>query len=150
MRQNLAGVLHRVAPLGLVLLVVSACHIKLVSDYDDNFVQAAVSTEKEISTLLQNLRNPPIGTDITYKGNIANYNKVDVDMNHLAVLSSSHENNAASIAQVNKVIEIVHGLETLHRDNTTLSPAFVTQKQQDIDLAFAIVIRTENDKKAGM
>jgi hypothetical protein len=89
MRLDRDGVLLRFAPLALILLVISGCHIKLVSDYDDNFVQAATTTQKEIGALLQTLKNPPPGTDATYKGNIAAYNKIDVDMNGLLVLASA-------------------------------------------------------------
>jgi len=149
MRPQVHGVLARFASIGLLVLVISGCHLKLFSDYDDNFVQAATATQKEISSLLQTLKNPPVGTDVTYKGNIANYNKIDVGINNLLVLASAHQNNDATIAQVNRLAGMVRDLENLHSKSSSLSPAFLTQEQQDINTAFTLVIRTENDKKAG-
>ncbi len=134
--------------LTLLCLAVSACHIKLVSDYDDEFIRAATSTQKEISTLLQKLKNPPAGSDITYKGNIEGYNKIDVDLDGLLVLAMAHQGNDQTVAQVKKIIGMVKDLENLHK-NSTLSANFLIQEQQHISAAFAFVIRTENDKKAG-
>src|SRR5882672_2138939 len=121
MRLHRHGVLLRFAPMGVILLVVSACHIKLVSDYDENFVQAATSTQKEIGALLQTLKNPPEGVSVTYKSNIVNYNKIHVDMNNLLMLASAHQNNDETIAQVNELISMVGDLENIHRTSNTLS-----------------------------
>jgi hypothetical protein len=150
MRLDPRGMLHRFAAMGFLLLVVGGCHIKLVSEYDDNFVQAATSTQKAIGTLLQTLKNPPSGTDVTYNGNIATYNKIDVDINGLLVLASAHQNNDATIAQVNRLVSMVRDLESLHKKTDALSPAFLTQEQQDMNTAFTLVIRTENNKRAGL
>lgn len=149
MSQHLRITLSRGVFVLLLLLTASACHIKLVSDYDDEFVKAATNTQKEISTLLQKLRNPAPGSDSTYKANIDAYNKINVDLDGLLVLAMSHQGNDASVAQVQKIIGMVRDLENLHRNSNTLSPAFLMQEQRDISTAFAFVIRTENDKKAG-
>jgi len=132
----------------ILVLGVSGCHVQLVSDYDDDFVKAAASTQNEISTLLQNLQNPPSGYDVTYKGNIPNYNKIEVDLSGLDVLANSHQNNEPSIKQIESVVDMVHRLEKLHQAGP-ISKAYLEQKQKDINSAFSFVIRTENDKKAG-
>jgi hypothetical protein len=145
-RRSYYGYIFRVSPIVLLLLV-GACHIKLVSDYDDNFVKAAAVAENEISTFIQSMKNPAPGTNLTYAGNIATYNKIEVDLNSCLVLASSHENNVQTIAQINTVIDRVHAMAARHRAGP-LSPAYLDQKQKDISLLISIVIRTENDKKA--
>jgi hypothetical protein len=141
------GYALRVTSSFMLLLLFCGCHIKLVSDYDDDFVKAATNVEKEISTFLQNMKNPVSGSNLTYSGNIATYNKIEVDLNGLLVLARAHENNDQTIAQVDQIIYLVSSLEKLHKSGP-LSPAFVDQEQKDISLAISLVIRTENDKKA--
>src|SRR5690242_17651579 len=122
--------LARSAPLILLVLLASACHIKLVSDYDEAFVNAAAATQKEIAALLQNLRNPPTGYDISYQANIAKYNEIRTDLNGLLVLASAHQNNEPTVAQVNSLISMVNDLEKLHSIRPP-SPAFLEQGQKD-------------------
>jgi hypothetical protein len=138
----------RTAQALLLLIAASGCHIKLVSDYDEEFVKAASNTQKEISTLLQNLQKPPGGYDVSYKANISTYNKIDANLNNLAVLANSHEKNDETIAQVNAIGEMFHDLEKRHQTGP-VSPAYLEIKQKDINLVTSIIIRTENDKKAG-
>src|SRR5215213_6515024 len=92
--------LARSVPLILLLLITSACHIKIVSDYDEDFVKAATAAQKEITALLQDLRNPPSGYDVGYQSNIARYNTIRTDLNELLVLGGSHENNEPTVLQV--------------------------------------------------
>jgi hypothetical protein len=134
-------------PLILLLLAASACHIKLVSDYDENFVRAANATQKEITLLLQDLRNPPRDYKVGYQDNIANYNSIRADLNGMLVLASSHRDNEPTVDQVLSLIGMVNDLEKLHQSRQP-SQAFLEQVQRDINTAFSIIIRTENAKKA--
>jgi len=59
------GYALRVTSSFMLLLLFCGCHIKLVSDYDDDFVKAATNVEKEISTFLQNMKNPVSGSNLT-------------------------------------------------------------------------------------
>ena len=135
---------------GLLLLTLAACHVTLVTSYDEQFVKNTVATETDIDTLLQTQRNPPKGTDTGYDTSVRAYNKIDVDLNGLLALAESHSNNADTIAQVNKLIELVQGLEKVHREEGQLGAAYINGKQQDLRVIFAAILRTENDKKAGM
>jgi hypothetical protein len=139
--------LVRSAPLILLLLITNACHIKLVSDYDENFIKAATDTQKEITVLLQNLRNPPSDYKVSYLDNILKYNNIRADLNGMLVLASSHQNNEPTVDQVISVIEMVNDLEKLHQSRQP-SHAFLEQEQRDVNKAFSIIIRTENAKKA--
>jgi hypothetical protein len=148
MSLSLSRPLMRSAPLILLLLLAtSACHIKLVSDYDENFIKAATATQKEITLLLQNLRNPPSDYKIGYQDNIAKYNSIRADLNEMLVLASSHQNNEPTVDQVVSLIGMVNDLEKLHQSRQP-SQAFLEQEQRDINTAFSILIRTENAKKA--
>jgi hypothetical protein len=139
--------LVRSASLILLLLITSACHIKLVSDYDENFIRATTTTQKEITILLQNLRNPPRDYKVDYQNNIANYNNIRADLDGMLVLASAHQNNEPTVDQVVSLIGMVNDLEKLHQSRQP-SQAFLQQEQKDINMAFSIIIRTENAKKA--
>lgn len=130
-----------------LLLLVAGCQVKLVSDYDENFVKAALDVARDVSALLQSQRNLLSEKDGSYATNLSAYNRIEVDLNTLLVLTNAHENNDPSVAQVHKLIETVHGLERLHQAGP-LSPAYLAQKQDDIDREISILIRTENAKKA--
>jgi hypothetical protein len=133
------------------LLLVSACHVGLVGDYDENFIKAATELEKEIDGFLQNLEYPPVPTaDLTYAGNIGTYNKLRVDLNALLVLARSHERNEPTINQVNALIRIVRGIEDVHKKQGKLSPGFIDSQREELLTAFTSIIRTENDKKAAI
>jgi hypothetical protein len=139
--------LVRAVPLILLLLTASACHIKLVSDYDENFIKAATATQREITVLLQSLRNPPSDYKTGYRDNIASYNSIRADLNGMLVLAGSHRNNEPAVDQVLSLMGMVNDLEALHQSRPP-SPAFLAQVQRDINTAFSIIIRTENAKKA--
>jgi hypothetical protein len=134
---------------GSAALLIAGCHVQLVSDYDEDFVKAAVSTEKEIDGFLQDQRNPPLGTDPSYDGNKTTYNKIEVDLDSLLVLARSHLNNDPSINQVTTAIDTFHGLENIHRRRGRLSIDFIDAKEQTFITEFSSMIRTENAKKAG-
>ena len=43
----------------VVLIGLTACHINLISDYDDTFDQQATSTQKDIDALMQKIIDNP-------------------------------------------------------------------------------------------
>ena len=99
----------------LLILFVGGCHIQLVSEYDEDFVRTATGVQKEIGMLLQTLKNPPSGTDVSYQGNIPAYNKIIVDLNGLLILAGAHRNNEETVAQVKQMIQIFNELPERHR-----------------------------------
>jgi hypothetical protein len=132
----------------LLLLFVGGCHIQLVSEYDEDFVRTATGVQKEIGMMLQTLKNPPSGTDVSYQGSISAYNKISVDLNGLLILAGAHRNNEETVAQVKQMIQIFDEIPERHRTKS-LSAAYLDLKQQTISRGFSLIIRTENDKKAG-
>jgi hypothetical protein len=131
------------------LILVAACHIQLVSDYDEEFVKTASDIQKEIDTLLQNQRNPPKGADLSYEANKPAYNKIEVELSSLLALAQSHENNDPSIDQVKALIETVHRLEAIHERDNRVPSAAINIEQNTIRTQISSIVRTENAKKAG-
>jgi hypothetical protein len=130
-------------------LSLGACHVKLVADYDDEFSKSAIAAEKEIDSLLENQRNPAKTTDISYEGNIAAYNQINVDLKSLLTRAMSHDNNEPSINQVKSLIETVDGLEAAHKRDGHLGAFEIDQKEAAIQAEISSIVRTENAKKAG-
>ncbi len=131
------------------LILVGACHIQLVSDYDEDFVKTASEIQREIDTLLQNQRNPPKGADLSYEANKPAYNKIEVELSSLLALAQSHENNDPSIDQVRALIETVHRLEAVHQRDNRIPPAAINIEQNTMRTQISSIVRTENAKKAG-
>ncbi len=131
------------------LILVAACHVQLVSDYDEEFVKTASEIQREIDTLLQNQRNPPKGADLSYEANTPAYYKIEVELSSLLALAQSHENNDASIDQVKALIETVHQLEAIHERDNRIPPAAINIEQNTIRTQISSIVRTENAKKAG-
>lgn len=132
-----------------LLLSLAACHVRLVSDYDDQLVKAATTVQTDADTLLQTQLDPPKGTDTSYEATKPAYNKIAVDLNSLRTCATSHPNNGPTIAQVNTLANTIQDLQSLHMKNKPLSPTFIMQEQDDIRTQVSKIIRTENDKKAG-
>ena len=131
------------------LILVAACHVQLVSDYDPEFVANAVEVQKEIDTLLQDQRNPVRGADLSYEASKPAYNKIEVDLSSLLARAQSHPDNDPTINQVKALIETVHGLERIHQRDNHLPRAVIDIEQDTIRRDISSIVRTENAKKAG-
>jgi hypothetical protein len=66
----------------------------------------------------------------------------------LLILAGAHRNNEETVAQVKQMIQIFDEIPERHRTKS-LSAAYLDLKQQTISRGFSLIIRTENDKKAG-
>jgi hypothetical protein len=132
-----------------LLLSVAACHVQLVSDYDDQMVKDATAVQTDVDTLLQTELNPPKGTDTGYEASKPAYNKIAVDLDSLRTQAMSHPNNGPTIAQVDTLAKDIADLQALHMKDNTLGRAFIQQEQSDIATHVSLIVRTENDKKAG-
>src|SRR5271154_2421364 len=66
-----------------LVLTLAACHINLVAPYDNQFVKDAVTVQTDFDTLVQTLRNPPNGTNVTYDANKASSTKVKLALTGL-------------------------------------------------------------------
>ena len=140
--------MRRLMLLGCLLLA-AACHVQLVSDYDEEFVKTASEIQREIDTLLQNQRNPAKGADLSYEASKPAYNKIEVELSSLLALAQSHENNDPSIDQVKALIDTVHRLEAIHERDNRIPPVAINIEQNTIRTQISSIIRTENAKKAG-
>ncbi len=132
----------------LVLLTLAACHINLVAPYDNQFAKDAVTVQTDFDTLVQTLRNPPNGTNVTYDANKASYNKVNVDLSRLLTQAQTHTNNQSIIDQATKLAGVVREVEATHKREGHLSTDYLDDKQGTVDQQIGILIRTETDKKA--
>jgi hypothetical protein len=132
-----------------LLLSVAACHVQLVSDYDDQMVKDATAVQTDVDTLLQTELNPPRETDTSYEASKPAYNKIAVNLDSLRMQAMSHPNNGPTIEQVDALAKDVADLQALHMKDNTLGRIFIQQEQNDIATHVSLIVRTENDKKAG-
>jgi hypothetical protein len=138
-----------VVGVALLLLSLAACHVRLVSDYDDQLVKDATAVQTDADTLLEAELNPPSGTETSYAANRAAYNKIAVDLDSLRTQAMSHPNNDLTIAQVGALAKTIEGLQQEHMKHNVLPPTYILQKQADIEHQVSLIIRTENDKRSG-
>jgi hypothetical protein len=132
-----------------LLLSVAACHVQLVSDYDDQMVKDATAVQTDVDTLLQTELNPPRETDTSYEASKPAYNKIAVNLDSLRMQAMSHPNNGPTIEQVDALAKDVADLQALYMKDNTLGRIFIQQEQNDIATHVSLIVRTENDKKAG-
>jgi len=131
------------------LVLLAACHVQLVSDYDEELVKDATEVEKEIDALLQEQRNPVRGSDLSYEASKPAYNKIEVELHALLTRAQSHENNNETVSQVEALIKTVRLLEEIHQRDNRLPPATIGIQQDIIGRDISSIIRSENAKKAG-
>jgi hypothetical protein len=106
----------------LLLLSLADCHVRLVSDYDDQLVKDAAAVQTDADTLLEAELNPPSGTETSYEASRPAYNKIAVDLHSLRTQAMSHPNNDPTIAQVDALAKTIEGLQQEHMKHNVLSP----------------------------
>jgi len=84
------------------IVALSACHIMLISDYDDAFDQDLISTQKDVDSLFDKLVNNVSANDTsvtsqTYADNSDAMAKVRTDIDGLIVRAKAHTNNSDSV-----------------------------------------------------
>jgi hypothetical protein len=133
-------------------LVVTACHIMLLSDYDDVFDQEATNTQKDVDALFQKIiDNPdktrPEFTAETYAADKDSYAKIRTELDALSVRAQAHQHNENTIASVGKITNSFAVVEEEHKNKPSLHIEAARGELKFMNQEFVALIKEELLKK---
>ena len=142
------------ATLLIVALNLAACHVTLISDYDDTFDQEATAAQKDVDALFQKaINNPnprqPDLTAETYASDKDAYAKINNELDALLVRAQAHQNNAATIDSVDRIIHSFSVVETEHKTAPALHIKAIRNELKIMNDQFTALIAEELLKKQG-
>jgi hypothetical protein len=134
--------------------MLTACHITLITDYDETFDQEATQAQKDVDALLQKIiNNPnkqqPAMTADAYAMDKDAYAKIDNELQALLVRARAHQNNSGTIDSVQKVIHSFSLIENEHKTKPSLRIAQVEEQKTIMNDEFTALIAEEILKKQG-
>lgn len=133
-------------------LGISACHIMLLSDYDDVFDQEATNTQKDVDALFQKIiDNPdkarPEFTAETYTADRDAYAKIRTELDALSVRAQAHQHNENTIASVGKITNSFAVVEEEHKNKPSLHIEAARGELRLMNQEFVALIKEELSKK---
>jgi len=132
--------------------ILSACHITLVSDYDEVFDQEATSAQKDVDALFQKIMdNPdkarPEFTAETYAADKDSYAKIRTELDALSVRAQAHQHNENAIASVGKIAHSFSVVEEEHKNKLALHIEAARGELNLMNQEFVALIKEELLKK---
>jgi hypothetical protein len=136
------------------LLGISACHISLLSDYDDVFDREATNTQKEVDALYQkiignpNAQHPDITAE-TYASDRESYTNIRAELDGLRVRAQAHDHNENTVKSVDAIAHSFSVVEDEHKRNAELHIEAAKGELAMLNQQFTALIRQELLKKQG-
>jgi hypothetical protein len=133
-------------------LGIAACHVTLISEYDDVFDQEVTNTQKEVDALFQKIINNPDnarpGISLeTYASNKDSYAKIHTELDALFVRASAHQHNEGSLDSVNKITHSFSLAEGGHKDRPSINIEAARGELMIMNQEFTALMREELLKK---
>jgi hypothetical protein len=134
------------------ILGTTACHVTLISEYDDVFDQEATSTQKDVDALFQKIINNPDNTRPgisleTYASNKDSYTKIHTELDALFVRASAHQHNEGTLDSVSKITHSFSLVESGHRDRPAINIEAARGELTIMNQEFTALMREELLKK---
>jgi hypothetical protein len=136
------------------LLGISACHVALLSDYDDVFDQEATSAQKDVDALYQkiignpNAQHPDITAE-TYVADRESYANIRAELDGLKVRAQAHDHNENTFKTVDAIAHSFSVVEDEHKRNPELHIEAAKGELTMLNQQFTALIRQELLKKQG-
>jgi len=133
-------------------LILSACHITLISNYDEVFDQEATSAQKDVDSLFQKIiDNPdrlrPEFTAETYAADKDSYAKIRTELDALSVRAQAHQYNENTVASVGKIAHSFSVVEEEHKNKPALHIEAARGELNLMNQEFVALIKEELLKK---
>jgi hypothetical protein len=134
------------------LLGISACHMALLSDYDDVFDQEATNAQKDVDALYQkiignpNAQHPDITAE-TYAADRESYAKIRAELDGLRVRAQAHDHNENTVKSVDAIAHSFSVAEDEHKRNPELRIEAAKGELDLLNQQFTALIRQELLKK---
>jgi hypothetical protein len=132
----------------------SACHIMLISDYDETFDQEATNAQKDVDALMQKIINNPSTTQSeftaeSFASDKDAYAKIDNELDAMLVRAQAHQHNEGTIGSVQKVAHSFSLIESEHKTKTSVHIQQVRDELMLMNHEFTALIAEELLKKQG-
>jgi hypothetical protein len=134
--------------------MLTACHVTLVTDYDETFDQEATQAQKDVDALLQKIvgnpsKQQPAVTADSYAMDKDAYTKINNELQALLVRAQAHQNNSGTIDSVKKIMHSFSLIESEHKTSSALRIAQVDDQRMIMNDEFTVLIAEEILKKQG-
>jgi hypothetical protein len=140
---------------GLSLLsAISACHIALVSDYDDTFDQELTATQKDMAALFDKIitnvsaQNSRVTAEI-YSEDSAAISKVHTDISGLTVRAAAHTGEPEDLSNVKKFAHSFADFENEYAKPPALDIVHAQDEEQILNDELTVMMKQELLKKQG-
>jgi hypothetical protein len=139
------------------LLGLSACHIALISDYDDAFDQQLISSQKDIAGFFQKMADNVSTTNNrktaeTYAQDTDAITKIHTDLSAMRVRAAAHPKNEATTSNVDHLAHTFAEFEAEYKASATTGPldvAHINTELTIINADFTVMMAEELLKKQG-
>jgi hypothetical protein len=148
LRRNVVG-----AAIACGLVGLSACHMALVSDYDDAFDQQLISTQKDIDGFFQKMADNVSASDNrktaeTYAQDTDAMTKIHTDLSAMRVRAAAHPKNEATTSNVDHLTRSFNEFEAEYKASAApLNIAHINEEQTIINADFTVMMAEELLKK---
>lgn len=141
-----------VLPMVLVsVLMLSACTLRLISEYDDRTDIAVSELQTKVDGFLVGLEKTPTAPGCTYDRNKQFYVDVTVDIGSLRMRNEGRPKNDITVKQLELLADSLKTLEELHsgkKDKCMLENE-LEPIRSGLNTSFAAILKLELAKKRG-
>lgn len=138
----------RLAALGLVLLLASACTVRWVASYDEVIDQSATELQQQMDRHLTRMESAR-GAAIRYASSREFYDDYAVGIRSLRIRVQAHEDNQITLQQLDRIEASLAELRRQHEQANDLSSAYISTARELFNASWAAVIAWEVAKKRG-
>jgi len=144
---------RRAAALLLCVLIasVSACKVRLISDYDEVIDHSTTELQKKVEGFVRKMESSAGTADGTFETNKAFYDDVLTDISALRVRALAAPNNSLTVQEIDLIEKNIKQLRDLHANSAdkSLRPAIAEPALTALNVQFVSLLKLELAKKRG-
>ncbi|WP_339721578.1 hypothetical protein [uncultured Paraglaciecola sp.] len=142
--------LVRASSLFSLFILISACNVRWVSEYDAQIDQGITQLHREMETFLTALEQQQVPECLSTEHGLF-YQQSLVDVRALKVRAKAIPNNDITLQQLNLLEENLSLMLTLHqtqdRSNSCMAPGMITFNRSNFESIFIAILKFELAKK---
>lgn len=131
-----------------VLLLLSACSPRLISDYDETTDRSVTELQRMVESFLTTLERDPTPPACEYARQRQFYHDASVAISALALRNEIRTHNEITNAQIGLLKKSLDALERLHQ-TSCLSPLQVQLVRDGFNQSFRAILKLELAKQRG-
>jgi len=132
-----------------IIIGVSGCTVKLISDYDEFTDQAVTNLHRKVEGLFINLKAHLNDPAWTYENKKEFYTEIRVDLEVIKLRNSIREKNKITNDQLDLLSKSINDLEQLHKAGSFTAKEVVDSAQAGFNSSFKAILALELAKNKG-